>query len=177
MTHLYNETYKENEKILVEIDSYKNYQDGIINEKDNDISNLGNEIVYLKNKESEANNILKYLEQKIVENNIDFNNYKDRMNSEIGSQLNRYSELKNRFDDTSLEVRRNEDKLKDLNIEGNDIQNRFVITSTDLNNEINELNLDNKRKLQTIGEYTNENNSLNQKIIDSTNNKNSIELE
>lgn len=45
MTHLYNETYKENEKILVEIDSYKNYQDGIINEKDNDISNLGNEIV------------------------------------------------------------------------------------------------------------------------------------
>lgn len=117
------------------------------------------------------------MEQKIVENNIDFNNYKDRMNSEIGSQLNRYSELKNRFDDTSLEVRRNEDKLKDLNIEGNDIQNRFVITSTDLNNEINELNLDNKRKLQTIGEYTNENNSLNQKIIDSTNNKNSIELE
>lgn len=85
---------------------------------------------------------------------------KDRMNSEINSQLDRYSSLKIKFDDLTLELRHTEEKVRDRKNANEDLTNRLRATSDELHKEIERIREENDRKRDQIEKLIRDNKNL-----------------
>lgn len=85
---------------------------------------------------------------------------KDRMNSEINNQLDRYSSLKMKYDDLVLESRHTDDKLRERKTLNEGLSNRLRNTTDELHNEVERIKDENNRKRETIDQYLRDNKDL-----------------
>lgn len=99
------------------------------------------------------------------------------MSEELNNHNQRFNELKEKFDQASLELRHTEDKLRDAENQHIELNNKYNKTSDDLRNEINCLKDEGERRRQQIESLVRENKNLDENLLHLQSNKRALETD
>lgn len=97
------------------------------------------------------------------------------MNDELNNHNSRYVELKDKFDNTSIDLRQTEDKLREAENLHLELNTRYNKTSDDLRNEINLLKDEGERRRQQIENLIRENKTMDDNLLHIQANKRTLE--
>lgn len=99
------------------------------------------------------------------------------MNEELNNHNMRYNELKEKFDNASIDLRQMEDKLREAENFHMDLTNKYNKTTDDLRNEINVLKDEGERRRQNIENLVRDNKTLDDNLVHLQSNKRSLETD
>jgi len=99
------------------------------------------------------------------------------MNEELNNHNARYNDLKDKFDNASIELRQTEDKLRDADNTHVELNQRYNQTTDDLRNEINLLKDEGERRRQQIESLVRDNKSLDENLLHLQTNKRALDTD
>jgi len=110
-THLFQDTFKENEKIVREFEDFKRQQLAFIGQRENDVNSLKTNTFYAENKIKESIETIRGLERRINDGDKLYSELRERNVAENKRNLDKISEIKLKVESMSSTLAHTHEKL------------------------------------------------------------------